>query len=122
MSDELTLSKQCSSPGQSGGLEPMQLARLLMILVASKPSMEPLNEPQIEIWYQALREFPAVVVKRAVAELALSDVQFVNLGQVFSLCRRKVPKNYSPHGTGQDAGTATRQDVERFAESLGLEF
>lgn len=120
MNNESTRKLTSSGSGPPPNLSLDQLAHYLILLVASKPTMEPLSLLQTEIWYQALKEFPSEVVKFSVAELALSAEAFVNLGQVFTACRRRVPKQYSPHGSGQDAGSATKSDIRAFAESLGI--
>ena len=84
-----------------------------------KRSLE-LTKPQICAWQAVLGVFSAEIINAAVVELALTDVRFPEVGDLYQICRRRSPKAYSPHGEGTDMKRPSIKEIAMIAERLGL--
>ena len=93
--------------------------RALAYLTALKRTVE-LTEPQIAAWHAVLGGFPAAVVNAAVIELSLTENRFPEVGDLYQICRRKIPKPYAPNGDGADMKRPAMSEVRAIAERLGL--
>lgn len=79
-----------------------------------------LTKGQIEAWYGVLGGFPAEVVNSAVLEIALTKDRFPEVGDLYQICRRMIPKEYSPMGGDRDSERPTKREIREVAERLGL--
>lgn len=91
----------------------------LAALVALKRTAS-LDKPQIDAWYAVLGQFPARVVNAAIVELCLTEIRFPEVGDVYQICRRHLPKGYSPLGDGKETDRPSKSEIEAVAQRLGL--
>jgi len=78
-----------------------------------------LTPPQIEAWFAVLGGFPAEVVNAAVLEVALTRERFPEVGDLYQICRRSIPRDYVPAGD-TDQSRPTRREIAAVAGRLGL--
>lgn len=78
-----------------------------------------MSSVQVKAWYAVLGQFPATVINAAVIELCLTEVRFPEVGDLYAICRRSLPKEYAPMGDTSER--PTKSEVRRVAERLGLE-
>lgn len=79
-----------------------------------------LSEPQVKAWYAVLAGFPQETLNRAIIEVALTKEKFPDVGDLYQICRRSLPKPYSPHGDGSEADKLRPSEIAAVAERLGL--
>ena len=75
----------------------------------------------MKCWYAVLGQFPAKVFNAAVVELCLTQTRFPEVGDLYTICRRSIPKEYSPMGDGHETERPSRNEVRAVAQRLGLE-
>lgn len=97
-----------------------EFAKAMTALVALKRTAN-LTEEQVTAWYAVLSGFPAPVLNAAVIEMALTKERFPEVGDLYAICRRSLPKDYSPMGTGQENDQPSKREIRAVAERLGLE-
>lgn len=100
-------------------------ARAMAHLTAMKRTAD-LSDLQLVTWHGALSVFPKEIINAAVLEIALTDVRFPELGDLYQLCRAKALKAgilklgpYTPHGDGKEK-TITAAEVREIGARLGL--
>ena len=93
-------------------------ARAIAALVALKRTAD-LTPPEVEAWFAVLGGFPAEIVNAAVLEVALTKDRFPEVGDLYAICRRSLPKPYVPAGD-PDQGRPTRREIAAVAGRLGL--
>lgn len=89
-------------------------------LVALKRTAS-LTQPQIEAWYAVLGHFPEKWINAAVIEMCLTETRFPEVGDLYTICRRRMPKEYSALGDGRETERPSKSEVKAVAERLGLE-
>jgi hypothetical protein len=89
-------------------------------LVALKRTAD-LTKPQVKAWYAVLGGFPVEVLNAAVIEIALTKERFPEVGDLYTICRRCLPKDYSPMGTGTENDRPSKKEIAAVAERLGLD-
>lgn len=94
--------------------------RSLTALVALKRTAS-LTQPQIEAWYAVLGHFPEKWINAAVIEMCLTETRFPEVGDLYTICRRRLPKEYSPMGDGHETERPSRTEVRAVAKRLGLD-
>lgn len=99
---------------------PEEFARAIVALVALKRTAN-LTEAQVEAWYAVLGDFPAEVLNAAVIEMALTKERFPEVGDLYAICRRTLPKPYAAHGTGEETERPSKSEIRAVAKRLGLE-
>jgi hypothetical protein len=72
-------------------------------------------------WYAVLAGFPVSVLNAAVLEIALTKERFPEVGDLYAICRRSLPKGYSPMGDGKENDRPSKGEIRAVAERLGLE-
>lgn len=87
-------------------------------LVALKRSAE-MTRPQVKAWHAVLGRFPIEVINAAVLEMALTETRFPEVGDLYQICRRRLPKQYSPMGE-TDSKRPSRDEIRDVAGRLGL--
>jgi hypothetical protein len=108
-----------TSPRSQVSCNVEDFGKALAYLTALKRTVE-LTEPQIMAWHAVLAGFPSTVINAAVIELCLTENRFPEVGDLYQICRRKMPKPYSPNGEGTDMKRPTVSEVKSIAERLGL--
>lgn len=104
---------------------PENFARAMAHLTAMKRTAE-LTEVQLDTWHGALGGFAPAIVNAAVLEIALTDVRFPELGDLYQLCRAKAIKAghlaepYNPNGQAKKS-EITSAEIRDIAGRLGLE-
>lgn len=102
------------------GQTPEEFVKAMVALVALKRTAD-LTRPQMQAWYAILGGFPAPILNAAVIELALTKERFPEVGDLYAICRRSLPKDYSPMGDGKENDRPSRKEIAAVAERLGLE-
>lgn len=80
---------------------------------------------QLDAWYATLGVFPVEVVNTAVLEMALTDVRFPELGDLYQLCRGKairaglLTETYNPNGQPKKA-EITSDEIRAIASRFDL--
>jgi hypothetical protein len=82
------------------------------------------SQAQLKVWHASLCSFPAHVINRGVVEMILDGVRFPEVGDLYDLCRKQIPKKlteaaYTAHGKG-NAQRVGKNEIEAVAERLGL--
>lgn len=90
-----------------------------MALVALKRTAD-LTPVQIRAWYAVLGGFKIETINAAVIELVLNEVRFPELGDLYAICRRSLPKSYAPLGHGKENERPSKAEVRAVAERLGM--
>jgi hypothetical protein len=81
---------------------------------------------QVQTWHGALGGFAPQIVNAAVLEMALTDVRFPELGDLYQLCRAKAIKAghmtepYNPIGQPKKT-EITSAEIREIAGRLGLD-
>lgn len=75
---------------------------------------------ELKSWYAVLADFPGQVLNRAIIEVALTKEKFPDVGDLYQLCRKSLPKRYSPHGDGKEFDNLAASEIAAVAERLGL--
>lgn len=95
-------------------------ARAIAALVALKRSAD-LTELQVNAWYAVLGDFPIEVVNAAIIEVCLTQVRFPEVGDLYEICRREMPKDkYAPLGSGRENERPSGREIALVAQRLGL--
>ena len=88
-------------------------------LAALKRTSE-LSDLQIEAWHAVLSGFKIETINAAIIELVLTEVRFPELGDLYTICRRSLPKSYAPLGHGKENERPSKAEVRAVAERLGM--
>jgi hypothetical protein len=78
------------------------------------------TEPEIAAWFAVLGGFPATIINAAVLEIALTDKRFPEVGDLYQICRRSLPRSYAPFATETDASRPTKSEIAAIAARIGL--
>lgn len=113
-------------PNELARCGPMDFAKAIAHLCAMKRTAN-LTKIEADAWHAVLGGFSPRVLNRAVLDLALSESQFPDLGDLYQACRRvairlgEIKEPYSPHaGTVENRGP-TSDELARIATALGLQ-
>ncbi len=79
-----------------------------------------MTDLQMKAWYAVLADFPATVLNRAIIEVALTKEKFPDVGDLYQICRKSLPKRYSAHGDGKECEKLAPSEIAAVAERLGL--
>lgn len=99
-------------------------AKAMAHLTAMKRTAD-LTPVQVQTWHGALGGFAPEIINAAVLEIALTDVRFPELGDLYQLCRGKALKAglmeepYVPNGQPKKA-EITSAEIREIAGRLGL--
>lgn len=80
---------------------------------------------QVKAWFATLSGFRPEIINSAVLEMALTDVRFPELGDLYQLCRRKAIKAgdldepYNPSGQAKK-DEITTTEIREIGARLGL--
>lgn len=101
--------------------KPADFARAMAHLTAMKRTAE-LTKIQLDTWHGALGGFSAEVINVAVLEIALTDVRFPELGDIYKICRRNAIKGGQMDEPHQPEGRKeiTPQEIRDIAARLNL--
>lgn len=116
-SESTAISSRCVSSLKPARRE--DFAKTLACLVALKRTAD-LSRPQIEAWYAVLGPFPIQMINRAVLEVCLNETRFPELGDLYQICRRQMPKPYVAYGDGGDSSRPAKSEIDAIAKRLGL--
>lgn len=97
-----------------------EFSRAMATLVALKRTAD-LTAVQMKAWYSVLGAFPIRVVNAAIIELVLTEVRFPEVGDLYTICRRTLPKQYAPLGTGIENDKPSKAEIATIAARIGLE-
>lgn len=101
----------------------VEFGKAMAALTALKRTSD-MTEPQIRAWYATLGLFPAKTINAAILELCLTETRFPELGDVYQICRRKLPPelqaDYVPNGSA-DPNRPSGKEIAAIAQRLGLE-
>jgi hypothetical protein len=86
--------------------------------VALKRTAE-LTAPQVRAWHAVLSVFPVEVINAAVLEMVMTETRFPEVGDLYQICRRTLPKAYSPM-EGGDPKRPSKAEIKSVADRLGL--
>lgn len=117
-SDSTGISPRSSS--SRPGMTRRDFSRSVAALVALKRSAD-LTPVQVEAWYGVLGGFPVRVLNAAVIEMALTKERFPEVGDLYAICRRSLPKEYVPLGPAADNDRPSKAEIFSVAERLGLD-
>lgn len=84
-----------------------------------------LSPIQLTTWHGSLCGFPAEILNAAVLEIALTDMRFPELGDLYKRCRDRaikaglITEPYNPNGQASKAEITTAE-IKQIAERLGL--
>jgi hypothetical protein len=53
--------------------------------------------------------------------MCLTETRFPEVGDLYTICRRRMPKEYSALGDGRETERPSKSEVKAVAERLGLE-
>lgn len=76
---------------------------------------------ELKAWYAVLAGFPSTVLNRAIIEVALTKERFPDVGDLYQICRRSLPKRYCAHGDGEESSRLAPSEIAAVAERLGLQ-
>lgn len=85
-----------------------------------------LTDLQLIAWHAALGVFDAETVNAAVLEMALTEVRFPEVGDLYQICRRraiaagKIVIGYSPMGGTSDSKIPKQSELREIANRFGL--
>jgi hypothetical protein len=96
-----------------------EFARAMATLTALKRTAS-LDDIQIQAWYAVLGGFPATIINAAVLEISLTDNRFPEVGDLYQICRRCLPRPYAPFASDTDATRPTKSEIAAIAERIGL--
>lgn len=99
-------------------------AKAMAHLTAMKRTAD-LTPVQVQTWHGALGGFAPEIINAAVLEIALTDVRFPELGDLYQLCRTKAIRAghmndpYTPNGQAKKA-EITAVEIREIGGRLGL--
>lgn len=91
----------------------------MVALVALKRTVD-LTEVQLKAWYAVLGDFPIEILNAAVVEMCLTETRFPEVGDLYTICRRSLPKKYAALGDGHENDRPSKEEIRQVAEKLGL--
>jgi hypothetical protein len=77
---------------------------------------------EMQAWYAVLAGFPIEVINAAIIEVSLKEMRFPEVGDIYQICRRSLPKLYAPLGgsTKKEEERLGKQEIRDVASRLGL--